>query len=363
MSDEKPQSPQTPAPKKPAAKKPAPAKPAAKKPTAQKPDAQKPAADTKPNPVTKPIPVVQGKPKDEPAATQPTEVLAPAAAPAAAAGPAAGADPAAAPEPEVVVLPAPKRKRRRWPFVLGGIVLLLVILLVIGYFVGENYAKNYARDYIKQRIIAVLGIDPATPVTVDIGEGSVLFQALAGRLNEVDVTAEEVTFGTLSGAATIHAEGVPLDANAETRELDVTFAVAEEDVVSALSGNLSGLQLDSVALEEPEIVATTSFDFFGFKIPVGMGIVPSAEEGQIVFTPTSIRLGDETYTADELKESFGGFADELLAQQSVCVNENLPVALTIVDVDVVAKDLVLKIDGDGVALGGSDLSTPGTCAS
>lgn len=265
------------------------------------------------------------------------------------------------PEPEIAVVVAPKKKRRRWPWVLGGILLLLAILLTIAYVVGESLAKDYARDYIKQRIIAVLGIEPGTPVTVDIGDGSVLFQALAGKLDEVDVTAETVTFGALTGAATIHAEGVPLDADAATRKLDVTFAVAEEDI-GAIAGNLSGLKLDSIALEEPEIVATTTFSFFGFQIPVGMGLEPSAEDGKIVFTPTSIRLGEDTYTAQELKNSFGGFADQLLAQQSVCVNESLPVALHIVDVDVVKKDLVVAINGDGVALGGSDLATPGTCA-
>ena len=52
----------------------------------------------------------------------------------------------------------------------------------------------------------------------------------------------------------------------------------------------------------------------------------------------------------------------MLAQQSLCVNESLPIALTIVDVDVVEKDLVVKINGDGVVMGGTDLSTPGTCA-
>jgi hypothetical protein len=190
----------------------------------------------------------------------------------------------------------------------------------------------------------------------------VLLQALAGRLNEVDVTVDKVTFGTLSGAATIHAEGVPLDGEAPTEKLDVTFAMPEEQVVSALAGNLAGLKLDTIALEEPEIVVTSTLNLFFFTLPVGMGIEPSADEGQIVFTPTSITLGDTTYTPDELRQQIGGLADPLLQQQSVCVNESLPVALTIVDVDVVENDLVLKIDGDGVALAGPDLSTPGTCA-
>jgi hypothetical protein len=264
-------------------------------------------------------------------------------------------------DPVVVVVEKPQKKRRRWPWVLGGILLVLAILLVIAFFVADAYAKDYARAYIKERIVAVLGIDDPSKVQVDIGEGSVLLQALRGELDQIDVTAEQVSFGILNGAATVHAEGVPLDENAPVDALEVTFAVAEGDV-EALAGNLSGLQLESIVLEEPEIVASTTFNFFGFQIPVGMGIEPSADEGRIVFTPTSIRLGEDNYTAEELRETFGGFADQLLRQQSFCVAENLPAALTIVDVDVDAKNLVVKIDGDGAALGGPDLSTPGTCA-
>lgn len=302
---------------------------AAKKPAANKPAAKKPAAKT-------------------PVETKPVETT--------------PAEPAtASTEPAVEVVAPPAKKRRRWPWVLGGIVLVLVILLVIGYIIGENYAKNYARDYIKERIVAVLGVDDPDTVTVDVA-GPVLLQALAGKLNQVDVTAESVTFGTLSGAATVHAEGVPLDANAKTEKLDVTFAMPEDQVSSALAGNLSGLQLDSITLEEPEIKVTSTINLFFFTLPVGMGIVPSAEDGQLVFTPTTVTLGDQDYTVDELKQEIGDLAGPLLEQQSLCVNESLPVALKIVDVDVVKKDLVITINGDGVVMGGSDLSTPGTCA-
>jgi hypothetical protein len=299
---------------------------AAEKPAAKKPGPKKPATGKTPaDPTTKPVPVVA------PAAveTEPAEV--------------------------------PAKKRRRWPWVVGGIVLFLVVALVIAYVIGENYAKNYARDYIKERIVAVLGVEDPGTVTVDVA-GPVLLQALAGKLNQVDVTAESVTFGTLSGAATVHAEGVPLDANAPTDALDVTFAVPEDQVVAAVGQNLSSLPIDSISLDEPEVVVTATFSFLIIEIPFGMGLEPSAEDGQIVFTPTRIQLFDEDYSQDEASEFLGEFATQLFAEQKICVNESLPVALKIVDVDVVKKDLVITINGDGVVMGGSDLSTPGTCA-
>jgi hypothetical protein len=269
--------------------------------------------------------------------------------------------PAASTTPVAEPAAVPAKKRRRWPWVVGGIALFLVVALVIAYVIGENYAKNYARDYIKERIVAVLGVEDPDTVTVDVA-GPVLLQALAGKLNRVDVTAESVTFGTLSGAATVHAEGVPLDANAPTDALDVTFAVPEDQVVAAVGQNLSSLPIDSISLEEPEVVVTATFSFLIIEIPFGMGLEPSADDGQIVFTPQRIQLFDEDYSQDEASEFLGEFATQLFTEQKICVDESLPVALKIVDVDVVKKDLVIKINGDGVVMGGSDLSTPGTCA-
>jgi len=236
-----------------------------------------------------------------------------------------------------------------------------VILGAIAFVVGDGMAKDYARDYIKQRIVAVLGIEDPDTVTVEVGGGSVLFQAMGGRLSDVEVTAEQVTFGDLTGAAFVRAQDVPLDESAATRALDVTFEIAEAQVAAAMGTDLNGIQLQSIALEEPEIVVATELDLFFFTLPIEMGLLPSAEEGRILFTPNTITLGEDAYTADELRQELGEFADAFLSVQSLCVNETLPVALTIVDVDVIGKDLVLAINGDGVVLGGDDLSTMGTC--
>jgi hypothetical protein len=273
-------------------------------------------------------------------------------------------EPVAAEDAAVVVVPAPKRKRRRWPWVLGGILVVLAILAVIAFVVADAYAKDYARDYIKQRIVAVLGIEDPSQVKVDIGSGSVLLQALAGRLNEVDVDAGTVTFGALTGDATVHAEGVPLDADAATEELDVTFTVSEDQIVQIVGGNLTGLpvEITSIALDEPAVVVEGTAQVFIFTIPVGFALEPSASDGQIALSVTSISLFDESFTQEQASQQLGGFAGQLFAEQKICVDESLPVALTIVDVDVEGKSLVVEINGDGVVMGGPDLSTPGTCA-
>lgn len=293
----------------------------------------------------------------EPGDTQPLD---PGDLPATAPEPAATTKPIPVVEPVEASPQTPRSRRRVWPFVAVGVVL---VLLVVAFFIADSLAKDYARDYIRTRIVEVLNIDPATPVSVDIGTGSVLLQALTGKLDRVDITADQVTFGALTGTATVRAEQVPLDAEAPVGSLDITFAVAEGDV-AALAGNLSGLQLESIALQQPEIVATTSFNLLFVTLPVGIGLTPSVDAGKLVFTPSSIRINDESIAAEDLLDNpvLGGLARQLLAQQTFCVAEYLPVGLTATDANVSGDDLVIRVTGDGVALGGPDLTTMGTCA-
>jgi len=268
------------------------------------------------------------------------------------------------PVPDATVAPASpaKKKRRGWLIALI-VVAVLLVLGFVAFFVADAYAKDYAKGYVRDRIVAVLGLPDDAEVEVDLGGGSIILQALAGRISTVDVEVPHLEFGALVGSADLHAEGVPLDESAPVEVLRVDFAVDETDV-SALADNLSGLELTSVELEEPEIVVASSFALFGFELPIGMAILPSAAEGDLVFSPTRITLGDDEYTAAEVMENpfFAVLAGPLLQQQSACIADQLPVAFELTDAKVTGEELVLTIRGDGAALGGPGLSTPGSCA-
>ena len=253
----------------------------------------------------------------------------------------------------------PKKKRRVWPWILAVVVL---VVAVVGFFVADAAVKSYASNLVKQRIIQVLQLDPATPISVDLGGGSILLQALSGKVSTVHVTAPKVSFGALTGSAVVHATDVPLDQNAPVGTLAVTVSVDQADL-GAITGNLSGAQLTSITLAEPDIVVNTQFSILGFGIPVGMGLVPSASNGQIVFTPSTITVGQQSFSADDLRNNpiFSGLAGALLTQQNLCVADRLPKALTVSDVKVSGSQLVVTVTGDGAALGGSDLTTLGSC--
>lgn len=256
----------------------------------------------------------------------------------------------------------PRRRRRGW--VVTVIVVAVVLLLgFIAFLIGDGLAKQYASDYVRSRIVEALGLPDDARVDVVLGGGSMILQALDGRVSSVDVSVPEATFGDLSGAVEVHAEGVPLDETAAVDVLRVDLVVDEADLV-AIADNLSGLTLDTIDLDESGIVVASAFSIFGIPLPLGMTLEPSAVDGELTFTPTSGTVGDTTFPAEQVLADplFGGFARDLLRQQSVCIAGYLPQALILSTVEIDGEELVLSFVGDGAAFGGPEFSTAGTCA-
>jgi hypothetical protein len=252
--------------------------------------------------------------------------------------------------------PHAPRKRRAWPWVLLGVVVLLVLAAVA----ADALARGIAEKAIAQEVAAALDVPDGTDVDVRIGGGSVLVQALGGGLDRVDVDVDELALGPLSGDLRIVAGGVPLDPASPTRELSVRYAVPAE-ALGALTPEITGVTIDDVTLEGAEVVADGRISILGATLELGLGLTPSAMEGDLTFDPTSIRIGDDTFTADELRGSalFGGLANALLQQRRVCIADELPAALTLTGVRVEGSELVATLDGSGAALGG--LAEKGMC--
>jgi hypothetical protein len=251
-----------------------------------------------------------------------------------------------------------ERRRPLWPWITLGVVL---VLLVVAFIAVDAFARGVARDEIGSRVTSALGLPAGTPVEVEVGGGPVLFQLAAGRLDSVDITVEDATFGRLTGDLEVHAEGIPLDASAPTSLIEVRYAMPESEVAE-FREELSGLPLDSITLDDPEIVTSTSFRLFGIPVSVGMGLEPSAEAGQLIFTPTTIIVQDQEFSADSLRSApgFGQLATVLLQQQPVCIAQELPAALVLERISVEGDELVAHFSAQDAALG--DFGTKGACA-
>jgi hypothetical protein len=246
-----------------------------------------------------------------------------------------------------------------WPIV----VAIVLVVLVVGAFVADAAAKAYARDQIRSQLVSALGLPASADVTVDVGSGSILLQALSGSLAKLDVHVPKLAFGELVGSADIRATSVPLDTSKPLRTLDVNYAVTEKNL-AALAANLSGVTVTSVTLDQAQIVAGADLKVLGATVPVTLGLTPTVADGKLVFTPAGIGIAGQTFTSAQLTANplFGSIARTLLQQQSFCIAQYLPKALTATAVQITGGSLIISFSGDGAALGGPGFTTKGRCA-
>lgn len=252
----------------------------------------------------------------------------------------------------------PRRKRRVWPWVLGAFLVVVAGALVA----VDVLARGFAEDLIASQAADVLDVPADTQIDVRIGGGSVLLQAISGGLEHVEVRVGDYPVGPLVGDLTLTAEGVPFDLQQPTRSITVRLDVPESSL-AAISGSLSGVPIESVTLESPEVVAHGSLSLFGMTLPLGLGLTPGAVDGALAFTPTSARIGDSTIEAAALASDpvWGALAGSVLQQQTVCIADQLPAALTMTTVVVEGDVLRIEFDGSGQALDGGGFTTRGTC--
>lgn len=270
-------------------------------------------------------------------------------------------EPPVEPGPPTAEVAPPRRKRRGWIVALV-VVGILIVLGVIAAFVAEAIAKQYARDYVRTQIVSVLQLPDDAQVDVDLGGGSIILQALAGRVDAVDVDVPEATFGSLSGAVRLHAEGVPLDSAAPVETLGIEFGLGADDLTTLSQGADPSAAPPDFAFVDGEVSLSTEFDLFGASIPLGFTLAPSAADGALVLTPTSLTIGEQTFESGAADGSFlGQIAEALFQPQTLCIASSVPQALVLQDAAIGDTELVLSFRGDGAALGGPGLSTPGTC--
>lgn len=255
---------------------------------------------------------------------------------------------------------APPRKKRR---LRGWLIALLVIavLIVVAWIVGDNLARDYAKSYIRTQIITTFDLPADQAMDIEIGPGSLIAQAIRGSIDSVDVDLADVPLGDIQGDVTLALTGIPLTATEPVDTLRVKLAVDEANVQN-LSSYLSDEDNITIGLEPDQIMIGTTFSLLGTPFPVSVGLVPSAVDGGVSFDPTEFSVNDTTVSLSDLKDGpLGGLAGGLLDSQTYCIAEYLPAAIVLTDVSVTDDDLVLSASGDGVALGGPDMSTLGTC--
>lgn len=252
----------------------------------------------------------------------------------------------------------PVKRSRSWlaAIIAAGVVLALLVALVI----ADAVVRTSVRDAIARELETALPIERGSEVDVKVGGFSILAQLAAGTLERIEVNVESVTFGEISGAAEVVATGVPIDRTRAAGSVAIDFFLDEEQLQD-LTDNLSGIPLDSVTIEDDEVRIGTELSVFSIPIPIGIGIEPGAEAGELTFTPSGIVLGAATVSADDLRRTFGPLADQVLETRSVCIAEFLPSAFVLEGADVERDEIVVRLGADNVVLSEEELETMGTC--
>lgn len=252
----------------------------------------------------------------------------------------------------------PPKRRKAWPWIVAALAVLA--LMVVAWFVAEWIAKDFVTKSIRTLIVTQLALpeDQAVDVTV---EGMVLPQLIAGTLDEVTVASEDVTIGPTTGDVTVHAQGVPIRADAPAQAGSATVRL-DADQLQGLLSSIDGFPADSVALEEPDVTMSTDLSLFALTVPIGVSLTPGVSDGDLVLSPAGFQIADAEFTAEGLRDQFGALADAVLRDWTVCIADDLPAGVTLSAVAVDGDELVADLIIDGRIITDSALRAKGTCS-
>jgi len=259
-------------------------------------------------------------------------------------------------QPDWAYAEAPRR-RRVWPWVVAfGIV---VVLAVVAWFAAEAIARDLVTRTIRDEVSKRLSLSASHEVDVQVG-GVVIPQLIGGSLDEVTVSSEDVPVGSFMGDVTVTAQDVPIRGGADMGGATATVALDEEQLRAMLSA-VDGFPAETVGLDEPDVTMSTELQLFGVSVPVGVLLTPSADDGDVVFTPSGFQVAGAEIDAERLAAQFGVLADIVLRDWTVCLAQHIPAGVTITDVRVEGDALVADADVDGAIVTDPTLQATGTC--
>lgn len=250
----------------------------------------------------------------------------------------------------------PRRRRRVWPWL---VVLAIVVVLVVGAAVG---AEAIARGLVTEGVRTLVSsqVDAAGEVDVAV-DGLVLPQLASGSLDEITVSAADVTLGPLTGDVSVALQGVPIRGDAAAQGGTATVRLDEEQVRTLVS-QIDGFPAATVGMASPNVTMSTGVSLFGAAIPIGVSLTPGAVDGALTLTPATFEVAGGTVDAAQLRAQLGGLADGVIREWSVCIEDQLPTALTLTDVAVdSSQELVATFDVNGAVVVDRTLLATGTC--
>ncbi|WP_425840998.1 DUF2993 domain-containing protein [Microbacterium sp. PA5] len=252
----------------------------------------------------------------------------------------------------------PRRKRRRWPWLVS---LVIVVALAIGaWFAGDAIARSIVEQTIRQQTITQLSLPADQQVDVQV-DGPVLLGLIVGSLGEVRVASDDVPLGRLTADISVLAQDVPIHGAGDWSGAYAT-ATIDETQLQTLLATLEDFPADTVEIDAPDVAVTFELNALVTTVPVGVALTPRAENGELVLSPTSLRIADAEISAESIVQQFGALASTVVRDWDVCIAQYLPAALTLTDVQVDPAAVVVDFEIDSSILRDASARENGTCA-
>ncbi|MCP2637399.1 DUF2993 domain-containing protein [Microbacterium sp. HD4P20] len=252
--------------------------------------------------------------------------------------------------------PAEAPRRRRWPWLVAlGVV---IVLLVAAWFAAEALARQLVVGVVRDQVQSQLGLPADQQIDVEI-PGAIIPQLIGGTLHEITIASDDVVVAQFAGDVSVTAYGVPIRGGSMS-DGTATVTLAEEQLRTLLA-TIDQFPSGTVEIDEPGVSMTMDLQLFGLTIPVGASLTPAAVEGDIILTPTALSVGGAEVDADALRNQFGGVADTVLRDWTLCIAQYIPAGATLTDVAVDDDTLVADFDIDGDIMSDPALRAQGVC--
>jgi hypothetical protein len=270
--------------------------------------------------------------------------------------------PDAAAEHETLVIPGqntaeaetPARpKRRRWPWVLLIVVVVLGLLVVAAEFIARAVLPGVVRSL----VIDELNLPADQQLDVE-ADGILLPQLIGGTLDSLHLSTDSITLEGITGAADVTATGVPLRGG-DLGGASGTIRIDQTQFTALLAD--TDLPVDDVAFDAPNATVSGTIPVLGIDIPVSLTVTPGAAEGDLELTPVELSVGGLVIDAGQVGSTLGSLGETLTQTQQICIADQLPAGLTLTGLEIVGSEAVIDIDVNGAIVTDEALLEKGVC--
>lgn len=168
---------------------------------------------------------------------------------------------------------AAARRRTRPGIIAAIIVIAVVVLLVVVEIVARVLVGRITAQEVEQQLPDGLSADVSAAATGTC----ITCELLGGSLSGIHVTSDDVTFGDVTGAASVDTHDVKLGSPITVGSLNGSIGI-DEDELNALLQEVaaqSGIEIHSIELRDDGISYGTEVEVFGET--VGLSVVANLE--------------------------------------------------------------------------------------